>query len=107
MDESQTFSGTMGPSASDLEIDRYTIQVGSDATTIKGRLAWTGVLDLDVYLVDPSGARVASGATLANPETCEYTVQLPGTYTFEVTGFATVAATYTLTSTVTRAISTP
>lgn len=107
VDESQTFTGTMGPSVSDLEIDSYTIQVASDATTIKGRLAWTGALDLDVYLVDPNGERVASGATLANPETFEYTVQQPGTYTFEVTGFATVAASYTLTSTVTRAVSTP
>jgi hypothetical protein len=34
-------------------------------------------------------------------------VQQPGVYTFEVTGFATVAASYTLMSTVTRAISSP
>ena len=107
VDESRTFAGTMGPSAADLEIDRYTIEVGSDATTIKGRLAWTGALDLDLYLVDPAGVRVASGATSANPETFEFTVQQPGVYTFEVTGFATVAASYTLTSTVTRAISSP
>lgn len=107
VDESQTFSGTMGPSAADLEIDRYTIAAGSDATTIKGRLSWTGGLDLDLYLVDPAGARVASGATTANPENLEFTLKQPGTYTFEVTGFATAAATYSLTSTVTRAINTP
>lgn len=104
VDESQTFTGTMGPSVQDLEIDRHTITVGADATTIKGHLAWTGLLDLDMYLVDPSGARVASGATLGNPETFEFAVREPGPYTIEVTGFAAVAATYTLTTTVTRAV---
>lgn len=107
VDESQTFTGTMGPSVLDLEVDRYTIEVGSDATTIKGHLAWTGGVDLDMYLIDPNGQQVASGATLANPETFEYTVGVPGTYTIEVTGFATVAAAYTLTITVTRAITGP
>lgn len=107
VEESQTFTGTMGPSVSDLEIDRYTIEVPSDATTLKGRLEWSGGVDLDLYLVDPNGERVASAATLANPETFEYAVKEPGTYTLEVTGFATVAATYTLTSTVIRAITAP
>ncbi|MGQ0835471.1 MAG: PPC domain-containing protein, partial [Gammaproteobacteria bacterium] len=88
----------------DLEIDRYTIEVPADATTIKGTLSWTGALDLDMYLVDPSGEQVASGATLANPEAFEYVVRQPGTYTIEVTGFATVAASYTVTSVVTRAV---
>jgi len=64
-------------------------------------------LDIDLYLVDPNGERVASGATSANPETFEYIVRQPGAYTLEVTGFATVAASYTLTATVTRAISAP
>src|SRR5690349_2015650 len=104
VDESQTFTGTMGPSAADLEIDRYAITVGNDVTTIKSRIAWTGGVDIDLYLVDPNGVRVASGATSANPEVLEYTVKVPGTYTYEVTGFATLAASYTLTSTQTRAM---
>lgn len=104
VDETQTFSGTMGPSVLDLEIDRYNIEVASDATTIKGHLGWTGGVDLDMRLIDPNGEQVASGATLANPETFEYTLGAPGTYTIEVTGFATIAAAYTLTATVTRAI---
>jgi serine protease AprX len=103
-ESTQTFTGTMGPSVADLEIDRYTVQIPADATTLKGDLSWTGALDLDMYLVDPSGARVASGATSANPERFEYTIAQPGTYTVEVTGFATAAANYTLTSTVTRAV---
>jgi hypothetical protein len=104
VDETQTYTGTMGPSAADLEIDRYMITVGADAATLKGRLAWTGALDLDLYLVDPGGARVAAGATTSNPETFEFAIREPGTYTIEVTGFATVAAAYTVTATVTRAI---
>jgi hypothetical protein len=37
----------------------------------------------------------------------EYTVGVPGTYTFEVTGFATLAANYSLVSTQTRAVTPP
>jgi hypothetical protein len=103
-ESTQTFTGTMGPSVADLEIDRYTVQIPADATTLKGDLSWTGALDLDMYLVDPNGARVASGATSANPERFEYTISEPGTYTVEVTGFATAAANYTLRSTITRAV---
>jgi len=101
---SQTFSGTMGASALDMEIDRYPIAVGPDVTTLKATLGWTGGVDVDLYLVDPNGERVASGATSSNPESLEYTVKVPGTYTYEVTGFATLAANYTLTSTQTRAV---
>ncbi len=104
VDSTQTFTGTMGPSVADLEIDRFTVQVPADATTLKGDLSWTGALDLDLYLVDPTGARVASGATSASPERFEYTVSQPGAYVVEVTGFATAAANYTLRSTITRAV---
>jgi serine protease AprX len=104
VDSTQTFTGTMGPSVADLEIDRYPVQIPADATTLRGDLSWTGALDLDLYLVDPNGARIASGATSANPERFEYTVTQPGTYTLEVTGFATAAASYTLRSTITRAL---
>jgi subtilisin family serine protease len=104
VDTTQTFTGTMGPSVADLQIDRYTIEVGPDAMAIKGTLAWTGALDLDLYLTDPTGVRVASSATTANPEIFEYTVGRPGTYTIEVTGFAVAAAKYTVTSTVRRAV---
>ena len=104
VDEAQVFTGTLGPSALDLEIDRYPITVGNDVTTIKAHLGWTGGVDVDLYLIGPDGEQVASGATTSNPEVLEYTVKVPGTYTYEVTGFATVAANYTLTSTQTRAV---
>jgi subtilisin family serine protease len=102
--ESQTFTGTMGPSVENLEVDRFTIEVGSNVTTIGATLGWTGALDIDLYLLGPDGQQVASGATLANPETLEFSVKVPGTYTYEVTGFATLAASYTLTSTLARAV---
>ena len=101
--ETTRFAGTMGPSAENLEIDSFPLEVGSDAVTIKAKLAWTGGVDLDLYLLDPNGNQVASGATLANPETLEFAVAEPGTYTLQATGYATLFASYTLDATVTRA----
>lgn len=103
VDETQTFTGLMGPSAQNLEVDSYPISVGSNVTTIKATLGWNGGVDIDFSLLDPDGIEVASGASLANPETLEYAVTKPGTYTYQVKGFATVVANYTLTSTQTRA----
>nr|MDQ3057760.1 S8 family serine peptidase [Pseudomonadota bacterium] len=104
VDETQTFTGTMGPSVENLEIDEFTFAVGADVTTIKANLGWDGGVDIDFSLVDPAGNEVASGASLANPEVLEFAVTQPGTYTYRVKGFATVVANYTLTSTLTRAI---
>ncbi|MCY7355315.1 MAG: S8 family serine peptidase [Lysobacter sp.] len=104
VDETQTFTGTMGPSVENLEIDEYTINVGADVTTIKANLGWDGGVDIDFSLVDPAGNEVASGASLSNPEVLEFAVTQPGTYTYRVKGYATVIANYTLASTLTRAI---
>lgn len=106
VEESQSFTGTMGPSAENLEIDEYPITVGNDVTTIKATLGWTGGVDIDFALVDPDGVEVASGASLANPEVLEYAVTKPGTYTYRVKGYATLIANYTLTSTQVRAVTT-
>jgi hypothetical protein len=103
VDDTQTFTGLMGPSAQNLEIDTYPITVGSDVTTIKAELGWSGGVDIDFSLVDPDGVEVASGASLNNPEVLEFAVTKPGTYTYQVKGYATVAANYTLKSTQTRA----
>lgn len=105
VEETETFTGTMGPSVENLQIDEYTIEVGSDTTTIRAELRWGGGIDLDLYLLDPEGNQVASAATLANPEVLEFAVKIPGTYTYQVTGYATVVADYTLTSTQVRAVS--
>lgn len=105
--ETQTFTGTMGPSAENLQVDEFQFEVGLDVTTIQATLGWDGGVDIDFSLLDPSGVAVASGATLANPETLEFAVTEPGTYTYQVKGYATVLANYTLDSTLTRAVETP
>ena len=99
VDETQTFTGVMGPSANNVEVDSYPITVGSNVTTIKASLSWEGGVDLDFALVDPDGVEVASGATLSNPEALEYAVTKPGTYTYQVKGYAAAIANYTLKST--------
>ena len=102
--DTQTFTGTLGPSVENLQVLTHTIEVGADATSIDAVLSWTGLLDVDLFLVDPDGNQVASGASLGNPETLSFAVRQPGTYTFEVSGYVTLYADYTLDATVTRAI---
>jgi serine protease AprX len=107
VDETETFAGTVGPSANNLEIDEFPFEVGNDVISIKATLGWTGGVDVDFSLVDPAGNEVASGATLANPESLEFAVAVPGTYKYRVKGYAVLLASYTLTSTETRAVVTP
>jgi len=104
VEDTETFSGLMGPSVENLEIDEYPITVGSDVTTIKASVSWDGGVDIDFALVDPDGVEVASGASLGNPEVLEYAVTKPGAYKYRVKGYATLVANYTLTSTQTRAV---
>jgi serine protease AprX len=105
-EETTRFTGTMGPSAENLEIDEFPFEVGTDAITIKAVITWDGGVDVDFSLVDPDGNEVASGATLANPETLEFAVTTPGTYKYLVKGYATVLANYTLDSTIVSATTT-
>lgn len=100
------FTGTMGPSAENLEVDEFPFEVGADAISIKAVIGWDGGVDIDFSLVDPDGNEVASGATLSNPETLEFAVARPGTYKYLVKGYATVLANYTLDSTVVSATTT-
>lgn len=104
VDETETFTGVIGPSVENIVINEHPFEVGIDVITIKATLGWSGGVDVDFSLVDPFGNEVASGATLSNPETLEFAVAEPGTYKYRVKGYATVAADYTLTSTETRAL---
>ncbi|MDQ3287535.1 MAG: S8 family serine peptidase [Pseudomonadota bacterium] len=106
VEETETFTGTMGPSVENIEIDEFRIDVGLDVTTIRATLGWDGGVDIDFSLLDPNGVEVASGATLANPEVLEYGVGEPGVYTYQVKGYATVLANYTLDSTQLKAVTT-
>ncbi len=104
VEETETFTGVIGPSVENIMVNEHAFEVGNDVITIKANLGWSGGVDIDFSLVDPFGNEVASGATLANPETLEFAVSEPGTYKYLVKGFATVVANYTLTSTETRAV---
>ncbi len=104
VDETETFTGVIGPSANNVVINEHAFEVGNDVIIIKANLGWSGGVDVDFSLVDPFGNEVASGASLSNPETLEFSVSEPGTYKYLVKGFATVIANYTLTSTETRAV---
>lgn len=103
-DTTTTYTGTMGPSVENLSIHTIHFDVGSDVTNIRAELGWDGLFDLDLYLIDPHGNTVASGATLANPEFLEYVPKEPGVYTYEITGYISVTADYTLHSTLTRVV---
>lgn len=104
VEESSSYSGTLGPSAENLQVIEHAFEVGADAIEIRGVLGWDGGVDVDLYLLGPDGQQVASGATLANPEVLEFAVKEPGTYTWQVSGYATVIANYTLDATLVRAV---
>jgi subtilisin family serine protease len=104
VEETETFVGTMGPSAENLEIHEHLIEVGPETVNIRAVLGWDGLFDLDLFLLDPNGNQVASAASLDNPEILEFSVKEPGTYTYQVTGYVSVVANYTLDSTQTRAV---
>ncbi|HEX7046515.1 MAG TPA: S8 family serine peptidase [Gammaproteobacteria bacterium] len=105
VEESETWTGTMGPSVENLVVHEFPFEVDTGVVNIRAELGWTGGVDIDLYLVGPDGNEVASGATLNNPEVLDYDVTQAGTYTWRVTGYATVIANYTLISTLTRAVS--
>ncbi|HET6602679.1 MAG TPA: S8 family serine peptidase [Xanthomonadaceae bacterium] len=104
VEETTTFTGTMGPSVENLQVNEHSFEVGPDGMELRARLGWDGGVDIDLYLVDPNGNEVASAATLSNPELLEFAIKEPGTYTYRVTGYATVIANYTLDSTLVRAV---
>jgi hypothetical protein len=61
--------------------------VGPGVSEIRGALSWTGApaVDLDLYLLDPQGNEIASGATATNdPERATYATPSPGTYQWKV-----------------------
>jgi serine protease AprX len=96
------FSGTMGPSAENLMVHEYPLEIDSNVISVKAQLGWTGGVDLDLYLLGPDGSQIASAASLANPEAFEFPVTVPGTYTLQVKGYATLVALYNLDATLTR-----
>lgn len=104
VEDAVSFEGTVGPSVENLEVDEFPLEVGTDALSISISLGWSGVADLDLYLVDPDGNPVASAATLGNPERLEHAVTVPGTYTVRVTGYASLLTAYRVDARIGRAV---
>ena len=103
VEQTETYSGVMGPSAENLEVAEFPFDVASNVVQIQSSLSWDGVADLDFYLVDPAGNEVASSASLSNPEALSFDVKDSGTYTLRVTGYISALTNYQVTNTLTSA----
>ncbi|PHR65790.1 S8 family peptidase [Pseudidiomarina marina] len=100
----QINSGTMGVSAENLEVQEFPLEITPNDVSITSSLSWTGVADLDFYLVNPDGVEVASSASLENPEELQFWTDTPGTYTLRVTGYISIATPFTITTDITSEI---
>ncbi|NMH60693.1 S8 family peptidase [Alteromonas ponticola] len=98
-----TEEGTMGPSAENLEVQEFVFETTEADINVDAELSWTGVADLDFYLLNAAGETVASSASLGNPEKLSYWLEQPGTYTLQVSGYISAVTPFTVTRTITTA----
>lgn len=99
----QVDAGTMGVSAENLEVQDFPLEITDNDVSVTATLSWTGVADLDFFLVDPNGDEVASSASLENPEVIQYLTDEPGTYLLRVTGYISVVTPFEINSSITTA----
>lgn len=100
----QIDSGTMGVSAENLEVQEFPLEIGPNDVNLTSTLTWTGVADLDFFLVNPDGVEIASSASLENPEVIQFWTDMEGTYTLRVTGYISVATPFTITTEITSEV---
>jgi hypothetical protein len=86
------FAGTIGPDVQGaMNVAAYhSFQVVAGTQQLLGTLSWTGgpAIDLDLYLLDPQGNVVSSGATAtSDPEHSLYVNADAGTYQWKVVSF--------------------
>ncbi|XOV79437.1 MAG: S8 family serine peptidase [Aestuariibacter sp.] len=104
VERQQVDSGTMGASAENLEVQEFPLEIAENDVSITSTLDWTGVADLDFYLVNPDGVEVASSASLENPEVIQFWTDEAGTYTLRVKGYISVATPFTVTTDITSEV---
>ncbi|WP_227375344.1 S8 family serine peptidase [Haladaptatus halobius] len=104
LDRSESFSGTIGPGTFVVPTTkRHSFVVPDGADEIQAACAWSPENvqgegeDLEFYIENASGERVATAATAKNPETLTVDVDAGGEYAFVVKTYLNVAADYEIT----------
>ncbi|WP_458186926.1 S8 family serine peptidase [Haladaptatus sp. NG-WS-4] len=104
LDQSESFSGTIGPGTFVAPTTkRHSFVVPDGADEIRAACAWSPDdiqgegEDLEFYIEDAAGERVATSATAENPETLTVDVDAGSEYTFVVETYLNVAADYEIT----------
>ncbi|HZM15077.1 MAG TPA: S8 family serine peptidase [Candidatus Krumholzibacteria bacterium] len=102
-DETSTFTGMLGPSVQGIPETRLIpFEITANTLLVAATLAYEPGGDVDFYLLDPQGRTLAQGASLSNPEELTGFPTVPGTYNYQVVGFATAIANFSITSTLTK-----
>ncbi|MFC7192794.1 M14 family zinc carboxypeptidase [Halocatena marina] len=98
MEASERFEGTIGPGAPDSRATkRHDFSAVTDADKIEASLSWVpSGQDLEFYLEDADGNRIATAQTADNPETVAATIEPGSDYEFVVETYANVVADYTI-----------
>ena len=101
MNAGESFSGTIGPGTpSDRAQKRHTFTAAADADKIEATLSWSPIgQDLEFYLENADGVRLASSQTAGNPEEIAAQVDPGAEYTFVVETWVNAAADYQIDAT--------
>src|SRR5713226_780317 len=116
--DATTFTGAVAAGDGDLEtVSGVTFvdipfQVSDTTLKINAHLDFFQVVngevaDLDLFLLDPDGNRIASSTNPGGPEDISVSVNRGGTYTYRVDGSLAANTNFTLTSTLSKAPSGP
>ncbi len=101
MDAGEHFEGTIGPGAPAVRAQkRHTFTAVADADKIEAALSWVPPgQDLEFYLENANGDRIASAQTFDNPETIAAKVEAGSEYTFVVETYINAVADYAIDAT--------
>jgi hypothetical protein len=89
------YSGVLGPGGPGTTRQTHTFTAPEGSLRVKATLSWTAnTQDIDFFLEDESGDRVASSATFGGPEQFSTPIEAGTEYTYVVESFVNVAADY-------------